>query len=79
MWHYAGLRWQKPRMEHPALFHMRGPPLPVVRGSCRSAVEPGATGDLHQEEVSSNDELRGVFVLLEDRLILRKAMVRGDK
>ena len=61
MWHYAGLRWQKPRMEHPAWFHMRGPLLPVVRGSCRSTVEPGATGDLYQEEVSGNDN-SGVFL-----------------
>lgn len=73
MWHYAGLRWQKPHMEHLTLFHMRGPPIPVGQESCRSAVEPGVTGDLYQEEVSGNDELRGVFVLLEDSLILRKA------
>ena len=73
MWHYAVLRWQKPRMEHPALFHTRSHSLPVGRGSHRSAVEPGGTGDFYQEEVSGNDEHRGVFVLLEDRIILRKA------
>lgn len=59
-------------MEHPALFHTRGH-FPVGRGSHGSAVEPGVTGDLQQEEVSGNDEHRGVFVLLEDRIILRKA------